>query len=129
LLTHHRKLDRWLQCGGHADGESNVLGVALREALEESGLPELTIASRAIYDVDVHEIPERPGEPAHEHFDVRYIFFGDPRHRPIVSRESNDVAWVPLAQLDRYGADDSVRRMAAKTRPFVARLSADGRAR
>ncbi len=129
LLAHHRKLDRWMQCGGHADGESDILGVALREALEESGLPELTIASRTIYDIDVHQIPGRPGEPAHEHFDVRYVLFGDTRQRPIVSRESKAVAWVPLSQLERYGADDSVRRMAAKTQPLIARLSADGRVR
>ena len=67
LLTHHRKLDRWLQLGGHTDGDSDVLASALREAREESGIAELVpIPSGGeprILDVDVHEIPARPTEP------------------------------------------------------------------
>lgn len=120
LLNHHRKLDRWLQCGGHADGESDVLGVALREALEESGLPDITIAGGSIYDVDVHTIPARGAEPEHQHYDVRYAFFADPRRAPIKSRESYAVAWVPLANVEQYGVDDSVRRLVQKTPSLIA---------
>jgi 8-oxo-dGTP pyrophosphatase MutT (NUDIX family) len=120
LLTHHRKLDRWLQLGGHADGDGDVRRVALREATEESGLTSLVPARAAIYDVDVHTIPARSGEPAHDHFDVRYAFFADPNETPTVTDESHAVAWIALADLDRYGVDDSVRRLAAKTASLVA---------
>lgn len=115
VLLHHRKLDRWLQPGGHADGDPDVRRVALREAAEESGLTDLVAASADIYDVDAHEIPARPGEPAHVHFDVRFAFFARRDEAPIVSDESHEVAWVPLAQIERYAIDDSVRRLVAKT--------------
>jgi len=115
LLTHHRKLGRWLQLGGHADGDRDVRAVALREALEESGLPALRFVAGALYDVDVHVIPARPGEPEHRHYDVRFAFVAPPGAEPVCSDESHAVAWIPLAELDRYGADASVRRLAAKT--------------
>src|SRR5207253_2429971 len=75
LLTHHRKLDRWLQLGGHADGEADVLAVAMREAREESGLTSLRAVSTAIFDCDVHAIPERKAEREHYHYhyDVRFL--------------------------------------------------------
>src|ERR1700751_6241403 len=57
LLHHHRKLDRWLQFGGHCDGEENVLSVARREALEESGIDGVVVASVRTFDLDIHEIP------------------------------------------------------------------------
>ena len=47
LLTHHRKLDKWLQLGGHADGDPDLLAVALREGREESGLTRLRPVTRA----------------------------------------------------------------------------------
>jgi len=76
LLLHHRKLERWLQPGGHADpGEGRGEGVALREALEETGIEGLALhpAAPRPLDVDVHDIPARPGEPAHQHLDLRYL--------------------------------------------------------
>ncbi len=72
LLLHHAKLDRWLQPGGHADGDGNLAAVALREATEETGIVGLKVVTPAI-DIDVHTIPERGDEPAHLHLDVRFL--------------------------------------------------------
>ena len=72
LLTHHRKLDRWLQLGGHADGDADLARVALREAQEESGLAGLAV-EREIFDLDRHRIPARGDEPEHWHYDVRFV--------------------------------------------------------
>jgi len=121
LLTHHRKLGKWLQLGGHADGDSNVRGVALREAREESGIADLAPASDAIFDIDVHDIPARGEERAHVHYDVRFAFFADRGAIPVASPESHAVAWVPLAQIERFAVDDSVRRLVAKTPSLIAR--------
>lgn len=115
LLLHHRKLGRWLQPGGHVDGDPDVRGSALREATEESGLRSLRFAAAGIYDVDVHPIPARGDEPAHEHFDVRFALEADPGEMLVRNDESHDVRWVPLGELDAYAIDESVRRLAAKT--------------
>ena len=115
LLTHHRKLGRWLQLGGHADGDPDVRRAALREAREESGLTTLRFICDRIYDLDIHTIPARPDEPAHDHYDVRFAFEADAAERLVVSPESKDVAWVPLAALAGVGADESVLRLARKT--------------
>jgi 8-oxo-dGTP pyrophosphatase MutT (NUDIX family) len=116
LLTHHRKLDKWLQLGGHADGDADIRRVALREATEESGLRDLVPASDVIYDIDIHEIPESGPEAAHLHYDVRFAFFADTTHALQRNEESHEVAWISLADIERLTIDDSIRRLAAKTR-------------
>jgi 8-oxo-dGTP pyrophosphatase MutT (NUDIX family) len=124
LLTHHAKLDKWLQMGGHCDGEADVLAVALREVEEESGLKGVQpLLGGAIFDVDAHEIPARGGEPAHVHYDVRFAFEAD-RSAPLrISEESKDLAWAPLEGIERLNTDESVMRMVRKT---ALLLSANG---
>lgn len=114
LLTHHRKLDRWLQPGGHADGDRDLARAALREAEEESGLPGLRLVP-GIFDLDRHWIPEHKGVPAHWHYDVRYVVRAGAEERYVVSPESLDLAWRPIATLaGDPQADASLRRMAGK---------------
>lgn len=111
LLTHHRKLGRWLQLGGHADGEADLGAVALQEAREESGLCSLALLPD-ILDVDIHEIPARPGEPAHLHLDVRYVILADASEPLIVSAESHALAWIPVGSLLGADTEPSIQRMA-----------------
>jgi len=115
LLTRHRKLGKWLQLGGHVDGDPDLRAGALREAREESGLRSLRFADDAIYDLDVHAIPARQSEPEHEHYDVRFALFADPSEPLVLSDESEELAWIPLDLLAGYGADESVLRLARKT--------------
>ena len=112
LLTHHRKLGRWLQPGGHSDGEADTLAVALREAEEESGLP-VRAHDDAIFDLDVHPIPALPGEPAHYHFDVRFLVRAE-HDRFRISAESHALKWVPAEGLGALTNEESVLRMAQK---------------
>ncbi len=123
LLLHHRKLDRWLQPGGHSDGDGDTRHVALREAIEESGLTSLVAVDGEIFDVDVHAIPQRGREPAHDHYDVRFAFFADRDEAPQRNAESYAVAWIPLAEIERYDIDESVRRLVAKTPSLFSRDS------
>lgn len=114
LLTHHRKLGRWLQLGGHADGDSDLARVALREAEEESGLAELQVEPQ-IFDIDAHLIPARGSDPAHVHWDVRYLVRCLGSEEFVVSPESLALAWIAVAALiDDPAADTSLRRMAGK---------------
>jgi 8-oxo-dGTP pyrophosphatase MutT (NUDIX family) len=116
LLTHHRKLNRWLQMGGHADGDPDFRAVAFREAREESGLTRLQVLQQTPFDVDVHEIPERGSEPRHFHYDVRFLLQADRSEPLVVSDESHALAWLPLRELAAQAdLDESLARMVRKT--------------
>ncbi len=115
LLVHHKRLGKWLQPGGHAEDESDALAVAVREAEEETGL-RVRPVSTAIFDVDAHEIPERKKEPAHVHYDIRYMVEADMADRVVVSPESRAVEWVRLSQVAAMNTDESVLRLVRKTR-------------
>ena len=108
ILTHHAKLNCWLQLGGHCDGERDPLAVAKREACEESGLIDIQVAQPEIFDIDIHEIPKHRDTPAHLHYDIRYLLIAQMSDQLQPSAESNDLAWVPLARLGDYSDKPSV---------------------
>ncbi len=114
LLVHHAKLNKWVQPGGHADGDENVLRVALREAEEETGLKNLRVAATTPFDVDIHTIPQRKDFPEHFHFDIRFLIEASIDEQIVVSEESHDVKWVPLESLKDYTKERSVLRMRDK---------------
>jgi 8-oxo-dGTP pyrophosphatase MutT (NUDIX family) len=95
LLLHHAKLDRWLQPGGHADGDGNLASVALREATEETGIGGLRVVAPAI-DIDIHSIPERGDEPEHVHLDVRFVVVAPPGAAVDHNHEALAARWVTL---------------------------------
>jgi len=115
LLTHHRKLDKWLQLGGHADGDPDLFSVALRETREESGLTRLRAVSTEIFDLDRHWIPARKTEPAHYHYDLRFMIEADPDEPLAVSDESHDLAWVDIPRVTSLNPEESMARMVRKT--------------
>lgn len=120
LLVYHKKLQRWLQPGGHADGIPDVYQVAFREAREETGLKDLSPISESFFDIDIHTIPSRPGEPAHAHYDIRYLFRADKDELLILSKESLDLQWIPLEQLDELTeSNQSILRMAEKAKALA----------
>ena len=94
LLLHHAKLDRWFQLGGHCDGDPDPLNVAIKEAKEESGLQDIQPISKAIFDIDIHLIPENPKEGAHFHYDVRFLLQSFNSDQIIPNRESKSLLWV-----------------------------------
>ena len=116
LLTLHRKLGRWLQLGGHADGNENLLEVAMTEAREESGLQTLKLVDSTIFDIDKHIIPERPHGPEHFHYDVRYLLEADIQEPLQISNESISLAWIAFDSVeDMIGYNPSILRMLEKT--------------
>jgi 8-oxo-dGTP pyrophosphatase MutT (NUDIX family) len=114
LLVHHAKLNRWLQPGGHADGEEDVLNVALREAQEETGVLQFNLLQEKIFDLDIHPIPARKDFPEHLHYDVRFLFQANEKDKIIISDESHDVKWILLSELADYNPETSIQRLAKK---------------
>jgi 8-oxo-dGTP pyrophosphatase MutT (NUDIX family) len=129
LLAHHRKLDCWLQLGGHADGQAEVEQVALREAREESGMRGFDLVcvdgSLVPLDVDVHQIPARwhddgrQLEDDHEHHDVRFLLIAHPGQEIQVSEESHDLAWFPPDEVPQKTNEESVLRMLRKALELI----------
>lgn len=131
-LTHHRKLNRWLQFGGHADGDPDLALVALKEGEEESALPDLKFYP--IYegwegpplpvDLDIHEIPPHGPDPAHLHYDVRFLLWTDQPQRLQASFESKQVAWFPLEEAHGCSSEMSMHRQFRKIEAIRERLRA-----
>lgn len=127
LLLHHAKLDRWLQPGGHVDeSDASLLETARREAMEECGLQSITLISPLIFDLDVHEIPERKQEPAHFHYDLRFLF-SVPEGAEITRNllETKGISWVSLRELCLKTTPNSIRRMALKSLNFESASQRD----
>ena len=114
LLVHHRKLDRWLQPGGHVDGSVDTEASARREVLEETGLSDLAPCGPLPFDLDIHPIPGHGQTPAHHHYDVRYAFRLTADQPLVLSDESHEVAWAPIGRLEDYDPDPSLLRMRTK---------------
>ena len=115
LLVHHAKLNKWLQPGGHADGDENILNVALREAEEETGLTDFNYKN-SIFDIDIHPIPARKDFPQHLHYDIRLLLETNQLYPPMVSEESHDVRWIALQEVAALSQHNpSILRMIQKT--------------
>jgi len=119
LLTFHKKLGLWLQLGGHADGETDLVAVALREAREESGLSEIALVSDEIFDLDIHLIPAGNGVPQHYHYDVRFLCEADEAALLAISDESHDLRWLNREEVAARTQEESILRMLRKTQVSV----------
>ena len=135
LFTYHAKLHRWLQLGGHADGQFMIQDVALKEAQEESGMenfqfidilkfPSLLLSNdynkMIPFDLDIHFIPERPSEPAHYHYDVRFILVAQHENFKI-SAESLDLKWIKIDEVPSYTSEKSTLRQVHKLKYLLGR--------
>lgn len=102
LFLNHKKLNRWLQPGGHIDDtDSSILKAALREVAEETGLQsvDLELIDAEIFDLDAHVIPENPkkDEPAHVHYDVRFLIKVISESGINVNKaEAEELKWLPI---------------------------------
>jgi 8-oxo-dGTP pyrophosphatase MutT (NUDIX family) len=122
LVLHHTKLRRWLQPGGHADGDAALDRVALREATEETGIEGLRVVLPAV-DLDVHEVAP-PAEEPHLHLDVRFLVLAPPGAREVGNEESTALRWVDPQGLEALAPDEGLRRLAGRGLRLLDRLGA-----
>ena len=115
LLHHHKRLNRWLQMGGHVEGDEQPVEAALREGREESGLDDLELVVDEIFDLDVHGIPAAKGEPDHAHYDVRFLACTRAPERIVIdAEESNALQWVPFAEAEALMDEEASSRVLRK---------------
>ncbi|MEZ4752827.1 MAG: NUDIX hydrolase [Bdellovibrionota bacterium] len=118
LLLHHKKLNKWLQPGGHLDGNPDPLLEALREASEETGIKNLEPISEEIFDIDLHLIPEFETIPRHLHYDLRFLVQSH-QNQLSLSNESNSLKWVPFSDVSIYNPEQSILRMLDKCLSYL----------
>lgn len=114
LLLHHAKLDRWFQLGGHCDGDSDTVAVAIKEAQEESGIISIEALIPEIFDIDIHFIPDNPKEKGHYHYDVRYLLHVTSDEDVQMNRESKALKWIGKNAKELPTDTPSVVRMHSK---------------
>lgn len=137
LFTNHAKLRKWIQLGGHCDGNYQVFNVAYTEAQEESGINDLKFIdylnfpniytredfSRYNYpipfDIDVHEIPMLSDVPKHEHYDIRYLLIANESENLILSDESLDLKWILISEVEMYTKEISILRQLEKLKLLI----------
>lgn len=116
LLTHHIKLGKWIQLGGHVDGDEDIFETSLREAKEETGLSSIRVLSEDIFDIAVFWVPKSGSQEAHYHYDIRFLFEADDKEElKIDKNESADLRWVPIEDVYKYETEEALIRMAEKT--------------
>lgn len=121
LLVHHGKLERWLQPGGHLEpGDANALAGAQREAREETGLQTVALQVGALFDVDIHPIPARVGQPEHLHYDLRFLLKVDPDEAVERAVDAHELRWIELDDVKNWNCEQSLTRMVAKTHNYRA---------
>lgn len=121
LLTHHRKLKKWIQTGGHCEGEKDPFLTALREGEEETGL-KLTPIKRGIFHLDIHNIPHYKGVPAHKHYDFTYIFSADSNINYSVSDESLDLKWFNLDRVNSISNESNIIQLQHKSFKLIKEI-------
>jgi 8-oxo-dGTP pyrophosphatase MutT (NUDIX family) len=120
LLILHSKIGKWLQPGGHADGNQDLLEVAQKELAEETAISSIDLLKTSIFDLDVHTIPAHKGIPEHLHYDMRFIFRGNSQTPIQINHESKDIQWVPLDEIPTLvGNDPSICRMVEKSKELL----------
>ena len=120
LMLHHRKLDLWLQPGGHADGDADLHNVVIKETSEESGInvENITLLSHDVFDIDIHTIYANQYDPRHDHYDIRFLLEIDDSLPVPGNNESHQIAWIPLEHIPSFNNFRSLYRMIRKTRMY-----------
>lgn len=114
LLIKHPKLHIWVQAGGHIEDDSTVWEAALREAREETGIHDLRYEDKNLFDLDVHLIPAKGDFPAHNHYDIRFLFTCK-KEELQSNAEVKELKWIPIYEVAKYTSSESVLRMVEKS--------------
>ena len=124
LMAYHNIYQSWAWTGGHADGESDMLSVALREAREETGIEHLSVLNERPVSLEILHVPPhvKRGQfvSAHLHFNLTYALEGDAEDQICVKPDENArVGWLPADRLEEFVTE---KEMLVIYRKILARI-------
>lgn len=119
VLVKHRRLNRWIQPGGHIEPFETPLEAAFREGVEETGILGLIPWKKDLFHVSVHYFPAGKDGPAHYHYDLRYLLFAPPDRELVETDEVDGVRWVRLAEIREYTEEPTIIDMTEKTKALI----------
>ena len=116
LMIHHNIYKTWAWTGGHADGDSDLLHVAIKEAIEETGIKKFTAVSDEILSLDVlpviGHIKRNKYVSAHLHLSVAYLLEASENEKLIIKEDENSgVKWIPINEIDRYSNEPDMIKL------------------
>jgi 8-oxo-dGTP pyrophosphatase MutT (NUDIX family) len=122
LLRWHERQQAWLQVGGHGDpGETDPLGIALREGREESGLPDLAAwPDGRLRHLVIVNVPAGKGEPAHQHADLRFVLATETPDAAVAENPGAPLRWLTLAEAHEATAEANLRDTLRRTGRLLA---------
>jgi 8-oxo-dGTP pyrophosphatase MutT (NUDIX family) len=128
LMVHHNIYKSWSWTGGHADGDSDLLGVAIREAKEETGIKNIVPIEESVFAIDILPVVKhtRKGKhvASHLHISVAYLVEADENEDLIINPDENsDVKWIKFDEIDRYSNETHMKKVYRKIINKIEALS------
>lgn len=119
LMAYHTIYQSWSWIGGHADGNANLLEVALKETTEETGLMKITPLANTIYSLEILGVPShmKKGSPiaTHLHLNITYLIEADETEQTVVKEDENSaIKWMKLEEAVEACAEPEMKVVYAK---------------
>ena len=116
LMIYHRIYNSWSWTGGHADGDDNLLHIAIKEAKEETGIQNLNLIIPNIFSLDILTVEGhyKKGKfvSPHLHLSVAYLFEGDENTKLILNEEeTKGVKWIPISEIHNACTEDKMIKL------------------
>ncbi|MCR0203284.1 NUDIX hydrolase [[Clostridium] innocuum] len=128
LMIYHNIYDSWGWCGGHADGDRDLIHVALKEGTEETGLKHLQLLDKRILAIDILPVPPHMKRgafvSAHVHLNVTYLCQAD-EQEALTSKpdENSGVKWIPVEEIEQIVTEEDMkpvyRKLMEKSRSLL----------
>lgn len=119
LMIHHNIYNSWSWTGGHADGDEDLLAVAIKEAREETGIKNIKPISSDIFSLEIlpvlGHVRREKYVSAHLHLSVAYLVEADENEELVVKADENsDVRWIPIDEVNTYSSEPHMQKVYKK---------------
>ena len=105
LMIYHKIDDSWAWTGGHCDGDSDMLHVAVKEAIEETGVENFKVLSDGIFGIEIVSVDGhvKRGKyvPTHLHLNISYLLEADEHDALRIKEDENSgVKWIDINEIN-----------------------------